>query len=48
MISNIPSLLSLVKEFEEQRFTSRLELKTDDKDGLFKALEAARMNQIQF
>jgi hypothetical protein len=41
-------LLILVKEFEEQRFTSTLELKTDDKDGLFKALEAARMNQIQF
>jgi hypothetical protein len=41
-------LLILVKEFEEQRFTSRLELKTDDKDGLFKALEAARMSQIQF
>jgi hypothetical protein len=41
-------LLILVKEFEEQLFTSRLELKTDDKDGLFKALEAARMNQIEF
>jgi ribosomal protein S27AE len=41
-------LLILVKEFEEQRFTSKLELKTDDKDGLFRALEAARMSQIQF
>jgi ribosomal protein S27AE len=41
-------LLILVKEFDEQRFTSTLELKTDDKDALFKALEAARMNQIQF
>jgi len=41
-------LLILVKEFDEQRFTSTLELKTDDKDGLFKGLEAARMNQIRF
>jgi hypothetical protein len=41
-------LLILDKEFEQQRITSTLELKTDDKDGLFKALEAARMKHIEF
>jgi hypothetical protein len=41
-------LLILDKEFNGQRLTVTMELKTKDRDGLFKALEAARMDQIKF
>jgi hypothetical protein len=40
--------LILAKEFNEQRFSVTMELKTKDMDNLFKALEAARMNQVEF